>query len=181
MRQTIAHLTLVVRNYDEALDFFTQKLGFQLLADSPLPDGKRWVLVAPSHSKGAALLLAEAATPQQSLAIGNQTGGCVFLFLHTDDFWRDFHAYQSRGVRFLETPQRALRHRRRLRRSLRQQVGPPPTHRPQIIAKRRTLLSGRARCLLRCFFTSLLAHFITFRPETHTVPLSTAPPTISRS
>jgi len=104
MPQSIAHLTLVVRNYDEALEFFTQKLGFQLLEDTPLPDNKRWLLVAPPHSRGAALLLAEADTPDQSHAIGNQTGGRVFLFLHTDDFWRDYKAYQSRGVRFLETP-----------------------------------------------------------------------------
>ena len=95
---------MVVRNYDEALAFFTQKLGFTVLQDTPLPGNKRWVLVAPPQSTSAALLLAEAATPEQSLAIGKQTGGRVFLFLHTDDFWRDFHAFQSRGVRFLETP-----------------------------------------------------------------------------
>jgi catechol 2,3-dioxygenase-like lactoylglutathione lyase family enzyme len=104
MPQSIAHLTLVVQNYDEALAFYTQKLGFELLQDIPLPDNKRWILVAPANSRSAALLLAEAATPEQSLAIGNQTGGRVFLFLHTDDFWRDYNAYQSRGVRFLETP-----------------------------------------------------------------------------
>ena len=104
MSQSITHLTLLVRNYDEALEFFTQKLGFHLLQDTPLPDKKRWLLVAPPNSRGAALLLAEAATPEQSLAIGNQTGGRVFLFLHTDDFWRDYKAYQSRGVRFLESP-----------------------------------------------------------------------------
>ena len=104
MPQTIAHLTFLVRDYDEALAFFTKKLGFQLLEDTPLPGNKRWLLVAPSDSNGAALLLAQAATPEQSRAIGNQTGGRVFLFLHTDDFWRDYHVYQSRGVRFLETP-----------------------------------------------------------------------------
>ena len=104
MPQSIAHLTLVVRNYDEALEFYTQKLGFQLLQDTPLPGNKRWLLVAPPDSRGSALLLAEADTPEQSLAIGNQTGGRVFLFLHTDDFWRDYKTYQSRGVRFLETP-----------------------------------------------------------------------------
>ena len=104
MPQSIAHLTLVVRDYDEAIAFFTQKLGFQVLQDTPLPDGKRWVLVAPPNSDGTALLLAEAASPEQSLAIGNQTGGRVFLFLHTDDFWRDYKAYQARGVRFLESP-----------------------------------------------------------------------------
>ena len=104
MSQSITHLTLLVRNYDEALEFFTQKLGFHLLQDTPLPDKKRWLLVAPPNSRGAALLLADAATPEQSLAIGNQSGGRVFLFLHTDDFWRDYKAYQSRGVRFLESP-----------------------------------------------------------------------------
>jgi len=103
MSQSITHLTLLVRNYDEALDFFIQKLGFHLLQDTPLPNNKRWLLVAPPHSRGAALLLAEAATPEESLAIGNQSGGRVFLFLHTDDFWRDYKAYQSRGVRFLES------------------------------------------------------------------------------
>jgi len=104
MPQTIAHLTLIVRDYDEALAFFIEKLGFTPLQDTPLPDKKRWLLVAPPTSAGAALLLAEAATPEQSAAVGNQTGGRVFLFLHTDDFWRDYHAYQSRGVHFLETP-----------------------------------------------------------------------------
>lgn len=106
MSQAIAHLTLVVRNYDEALEFYTQKLGFQHLQDTPLPGNKRWLLVAPPDSRGCALLLAEADSPQQSLAIGNQTGGRVFLFLHTDDFWRDYKAYQSRGVRFLESPRK---------------------------------------------------------------------------
>jgi catechol 2,3-dioxygenase-like lactoylglutathione lyase family enzyme len=106
MPQSISHLTIVVRNYDEALEFFTQKLGFHLLQDTPLPGNKRWLLVAPPDSRGAALLLAEADTPEQSLAIGNQTGGRVFLFLYTDDFWRDYKAYQSRGVRFLESPRK---------------------------------------------------------------------------
>jgi catechol 2,3-dioxygenase-like lactoylglutathione lyase family enzyme len=104
MPQSIAQLTVVVRNYDEALAFYTQKLGFDLLQDIPLPHNKRWILVSPANSRSAALLLAEAATPEQSLAIGNQTGGRVFLFLHTDDFWRDYKTYRSRGVRFLETP-----------------------------------------------------------------------------
>jgi len=104
MSQSITHLTLLVRNYDEALEFYTQNLGFHLLQDTPLPGNKRWLLVAPPNSRGAALLLAEADTPEQSLAVGNQTGGRVFLFLHTSDFWRDYKAYQSRGVRFLETP-----------------------------------------------------------------------------
>jgi catechol 2,3-dioxygenase-like lactoylglutathione lyase family enzyme len=104
MPQSITQLTFVVRDYGEALEFFTQKLGFHLLQDTPLPGNKRWLLVAPPDSRSAALLLAEADTPEQSLAIGNQTGGRVFLFLHTDDFWRDYKAYQSRGVRFLESP-----------------------------------------------------------------------------
>jgi catechol 2,3-dioxygenase-like lactoylglutathione lyase family enzyme len=104
MSQSITHLTLLVRNYDEALTFYTQKLGFHLLQDTPLPDNKRWLLVAPPDSRGAALLLAEADTPEQAKSIGNQSGGRVFLFLHTDDFWRDYKAYQSRGVRFLESP-----------------------------------------------------------------------------
>jgi catechol 2,3-dioxygenase-like lactoylglutathione lyase family enzyme len=104
MPQSIAHLTIVVRNYDEALDFYTQKFGFHLLEDIPLPDKKRWLLVAPPHSRGAALLLAEAATPEESRAIGDQAGGRVFLFLHTDDFERDYGLYRSRGVRFLESP-----------------------------------------------------------------------------
>jgi catechol 2,3-dioxygenase-like lactoylglutathione lyase family enzyme len=104
MSQSITHLTLLVRNYDEALTFYTQKLGFHLLQDTPLPDNKRWLLVAPPDSRGAALLLAEADTPDQPKSIGNQSGGRVFLFLHTDDFWRDYKAYQSRGVRFLESP-----------------------------------------------------------------------------
>ena len=105
MRQSIAHIALVVRDYDEAIAFFTQKLRFSLVADDPVPEqGKRWVLVAPPGGSGASLLLARAATPEQEAFIGNQAGGRVFLFLHTDDFDRDYSAYRARGVRFVRPP-----------------------------------------------------------------------------
>jgi len=105
MRQQLAHVALVVRDYDEALHFYTQHLGFQLVADTPLGDGKRWVLVAPpGREGGSALLLAQADGPEQLRYVGNQTGGRVFLFLTTDDFWRDYHRMVARGVRFQETP-----------------------------------------------------------------------------
>lgn len=99
----IAQVALVVRDYDEAIRFFTQALRFELLEDSPRPDGKRWVLVAPPGG-GAALLLARAATPEQQGAVGNQTGGRVFLFLATDDFERDYRRMSAHGVRFTEQP-----------------------------------------------------------------------------
>ena len=104
MRQTIASATLLVRDYDEAVDYFTRILGFALTKDTKLSDDKRWVTVAPRGSNGTALLLAKAATPEQSARIGDQAGGRVFLFLHTDDFWRDYEAMRSRGVKFLEAP-----------------------------------------------------------------------------
>jgi catechol 2,3-dioxygenase-like lactoylglutathione lyase family enzyme len=104
MPQTLAHVTFLVRNYDEALTFFTEALGFRVLEDTPLSDGKRWVLVAPPGSTGMALLLAQAATPEQAQGIGRQGAGRVFLFLHTDDFWRDYRQMQARNVRFLESP-----------------------------------------------------------------------------
>ena len=103
MTQTLAQVTLVVREYDEAIAFFTEKLRFHLLEDSTLGE-KRWVVVAPDGSSSPRLLLARASTPDEFRSIGNQTGGRVFLFLHTDDFWRDYQAMQSRGVNFLETP-----------------------------------------------------------------------------
>jgi len=104
MTPTIAHLALVVHDYDEAIAFYTQSLGFDLLEDTPVGGGKRWVLVAPQGGTGAALLLARAANLEQESRIGNQTGGRVFLFLHTDDFHRDYEAMRSRGVRFIEEP-----------------------------------------------------------------------------
>ena len=105
MQQQLAHVALVVRDYDEALAFYTQQLGFRLVADTPLGGGKRWVLVAPPGSAGGcALLLAQADGPAQLARVGDQTGGRVFLFLTTDDFWRDYHALQAKGVQFLETP-----------------------------------------------------------------------------
>ena len=100
----IAHVTLVVRDYDEAIAYFTKSLRFELIEDSPLGDGKRWVLVAPSRGSGMALLLARAATPEQESRIGNQTGGRVFMFLHTDDFERDHREMKARGVEFVEEP-----------------------------------------------------------------------------
>jgi catechol 2,3-dioxygenase-like lactoylglutathione lyase family enzyme len=100
----IALVTLLVRDYDEAIEYFTRKLGFALLENTSLPDGKRWVRVAPAGAAGPALLLAKAATPEQLAQVGNQTGGRVFLFLTTDDFWRDHRAMTARGVSFREAP-----------------------------------------------------------------------------
>ena len=104
MRQSIATVTLVVRNYDEAISFFTQLLNFELLEDTPLGHGKRWVVVRPRGGLGASLLLAQEANPEQASHIGNQTGGRVSFFLHTDDSWRDFREMQSQGIEFLEQP-----------------------------------------------------------------------------
>lgn len=106
--QKLGYISLVVRDYDEAIAFFTEKLGFRLVEDSAAIDRdgqyKRWVLIAPPGSNGTQLLLAKASTPEEVSRIGNQTGGRVFLFLHTDDFWRDYRAMTSRGVKFVREP-----------------------------------------------------------------------------
>lgn len=104
MRQRIGLTTLVVRNYDEALSYYTQKLGFVLIEDTIIDDTKRWIVVAPQGATESGLLLARAANKGQKKAVGLQAGGRVFLFLHTDDFQRDFIAYKNRGVAFLEDP-----------------------------------------------------------------------------
>ena len=104
MTQSLAHVALIVRDYDEAIAWFTEKLGFTLVADEYQPEqDKRWVLVAPG-SAGASILLARAATPEQAAFIGNQAGGRVFLFLQTDDFARDHAAMSAKGVRFVRPP-----------------------------------------------------------------------------
>ena len=106
MPQSLAHIALVVRDYDEAIAWFTQKLGFALIADEYQPEqDKRWVLVAPPGGTGTALLLARAATPEQEAFVGNQAGGRVFLFLRTDDFDRDFAAYTEAGITFVRPPE----------------------------------------------------------------------------
>jgi catechol 2,3-dioxygenase-like lactoylglutathione lyase family enzyme len=105
MKQSIAHIALVVRDYDEAIRFFTEKLDFTLVEDTYQPaQDKRWVLVAPPGSDGPQLLLARATAPGQERAIGNQTGGRVFLFLSTDDFWRDYNKMVERGIEFIREP-----------------------------------------------------------------------------
>ncbi len=104
VNQKIGCVAVVVRDYDEAIAFYTQVMGFDLIEDTVLDGGKRWVLVAPRASAGTALLLARAATPEQQGRIGNQTGGRVFLFLHTDNFWRDYHALRSCGTLFEGEP-----------------------------------------------------------------------------
>lgn len=105
MKQSIAHIALVVRDYDESIRFFTEKLDFTLVEDTYQPaQDKRWVLVAPPGSDGPQLLLARAITPEQERAIGNQTGGRVFLFLSTDDFWRDYNKMLERGIEFIREP-----------------------------------------------------------------------------
>jgi catechol 2,3-dioxygenase-like lactoylglutathione lyase family enzyme len=104
MPQSLAHITLLVRDYDEALTFFTEALGFRIVEDSTLLAGKRWLVVAPPGSRSASLLLAEAATPEQLQQVGHQASDRVFLFLHTDDFWRDYRLMQASHVKFLESP-----------------------------------------------------------------------------
>lgn len=104
MHQRIAHIALVVADYDDAIAFYTQKLRFRLLEDTRLSETKRWVMVAPPGATECCLLLAKAASPSQKEAIGNQTGGRVFLFLHTDDFWRDYNEMVAREVRFVRPP-----------------------------------------------------------------------------
>lgn len=105
MHQSLGLVSLVVREYDEAIEFFVQTLGFQLVEDSFVPEqNKRWVVVAPPGNSGANLLLARAVGEAQTTRIGDQTGGRVFLFLYTDDFWRDYRRYQDQGVQFVREP-----------------------------------------------------------------------------
>ena len=108
MRQSILHVALVVRDYDEAIEFYCRKLHFTLVEDSYQPEqDKRWVTVTPPGSDGTTLLLARASTPEQAAFIGNQAGGRVFLFLRTDDFWRDYREMLSAGIRFVREPKSA--------------------------------------------------------------------------
>ena len=105
MNQSIVHVALVVRDYDEAIRFYTEKLLFTVVEGTDQPEqDKRWVLVAPPGSTGTALLLGRATNAEQTAAIGNQTGGRVFLFLSTDDFWRDYNRMVSAGVTFRRLP-----------------------------------------------------------------------------
>lgn len=105
MKQSLIHVALVIRDYDEAIEFFCKKLHFELIEDTYQPEqDKRWVLVAPPGSNGTTLLLARASTPDQESFIGNQSGGRVFLFLRTDDFWRDYNDMISVGIKFVREP-----------------------------------------------------------------------------
>jgi catechol 2,3-dioxygenase-like lactoylglutathione lyase family enzyme len=108
MKQSIVHIAIVVRDYDEALKFYINKLGFVLLEDTYLPEqDKRWVVISPPGSIGTTLLLARASKPEQEPFIGNQTGGRVFLFLNTDDFWRDYQRMVEKGIKFVREPKKA--------------------------------------------------------------------------
>lgn len=104
MKQSIAQFAVVVNDYDEAIAFYTRKLHFDLIEDTKLSDTKRWVVIRPAGSDGCCILLAKAADEEQKSRVGNQTGGRVFLFLHTDDFWRDYHAMTTDGIRFVRPP-----------------------------------------------------------------------------
>ncbi|MCF6262475.1 MAG: VOC family protein [Xanthomonadales bacterium] len=105
MKQSIIHVALLVKDYDEAIGFYVEKLNFELIEDSYQPEqDKRWVVVSPPGSNGVTLLLARASKPEQESFIGNQSGGRVFLFLNTDDFWRDYHAMEAKGIKFLREP-----------------------------------------------------------------------------
>ncbi|GAB3782442.1 VOC family protein [Spirosoma horti] len=104
MKQRIPHITLVVDNYDDAIAFYTQKLNFTLVEDTPLSETKRWVRIAPPGSTDVCLLLAQASNEEQKSRVGNQTGGRVFLFLYTDDFWRDYNSMLANNVTFVRPP-----------------------------------------------------------------------------
>lgn len=108
MKQSIIHIALVVREYNEAITFFCERLHFTLVEDTYQPEqDKRWVVVAPPGSSGTSVLLARATTPEQAAHIGRQTGGRVFLFLQTDDFWRDYNDMQANGIHFVRAPKTA--------------------------------------------------------------------------
>ncbi len=104
MKQKIGYISLIVPNYDEARDYYTETLNFDLLEDTDMGDGKRWLLIAPKGSTGTAIVLAEAKTNKEKRIVGNQGAGRVWLFLHTDDFYRDYDNYRNGGVQFLEEP-----------------------------------------------------------------------------
>ena len=104
MKQRIAHVAIVVRAYDEAIDFYTQKLDFRLIEDTKLDEEKRWVVVAPPGAEECSILLARAVDKDQAQSIGNQTGGRVGFFLFTDDFWRDYHKMKERAIEFVRPP-----------------------------------------------------------------------------
>jgi catechol 2,3-dioxygenase-like lactoylglutathione lyase family enzyme len=106
MNQHIAHIALVVDNYDDAIEFYTKKLNFTLIEDTKLSETKRWVMVAPKGQGQCCLLLAQAATEEQKSRVGNQTGGRVFLFLYTDDFWRDYNNMLEQQIHFVRPPQK---------------------------------------------------------------------------
>ncbi len=105
MTQSIVHIALVVQDYDEAIKFYTEKLKFTLVEDTYQPEqDKRWVVVAPPGTSGTTILLARASKPEQEPFIGNQAGGRIFLFLGTDDFWRDYHQMKADGIEFIREP-----------------------------------------------------------------------------
>ena len=104
MKQKIAHIALVVKEYDEAIKFYSEKLDFQVLEDTKLTEDKRWVLIAPPGAEECSILLAKAATGAQTSRIGNQTGGRIFLFLYTDNFWRDYNKMLDRNINFIRPP-----------------------------------------------------------------------------
>ena len=104
MKKSVAQISLLVNDYDEAIEFYTQKLGFKLLEDTTIGKGKRWVTVGSENKYGCNLLLAKAVNEVQQKAVGNQSGGRVFLFLYTDSFWEDFETMKSKGVEFNEEP-----------------------------------------------------------------------------
>lgn len=104
MKQYIAQFALVVKDYDEAIDFYTKKLNFELIEDTKQSEEKRWVVVKPKGATETAILLAKAASQEQESRVGNQTGGRVFLFLYTDDFWRDYQQMQEKGIKFIREP-----------------------------------------------------------------------------
>ena len=104
IKQRISNIALVVENYDDAIEFYTQKLNFELVENTDLGGGKRWVQISPPNAEGTNILLAKASNEQQQQSIGNQAGGRVFLFLQTNDFWRDYEYMKSQGVEFTEQP-----------------------------------------------------------------------------
>tara|TARA_R110002051_G_scaffold4683_8_gene26058 strand:+ start:25134 stop:25541 length:408 start_codon:yes stop_codon:yes gene_type:complete len=106
LKQSIARIAVVVDDYDKAIEFYTKKLDFLLIEDTDIGHGKRWVIVAPKGSNECALVLAKADSEEQASRVGNQTGGRVFLFLYTDDFWRDYYKMVERGIKFSREPEK---------------------------------------------------------------------------